>query len=168
MHTRTRPQPLPTRPGQESVWSYPRPPRLETARAHIRVEFAGRVVADSDAAYRVLETSHPPSYYVPPDDCALELLEPAPGPSSFCEWKGAARYETVRAGGIVAVRAVWSYPTPSAGFEPIADHRAFYPDVLECFVDGERALPQPGSFYGGWITSSVVGPFKGEPGSEHW
>ena len=149
------------------MWTYPRPPRLEPARAAIRVELGGVVVASSTSALRVLETSHPPSYYVPPNDCALELFAPAPG-RSFCEWKGDAVYWTVTAGDRVAERAAWSYPTPTAGFAALRDHLAFYPSVFECFVDDERVTPQPGGFYGGWVTSLVAGPVKGPPGTEWW
>ena len=162
-----RPAREPVNPGQESVWDYPRPPRLEPVRARVRVELAGHTVADTTAAYRVLETSHPPAYYLPPEDCAAEVFEPAPG-SSFCEWKGAARYETVRVDGGVAERAAWHYPTPTPEFAAITDHRSFYPALVECTVDGVAVTPQPGGFYGGWITADVVGPFKGEPGTSWW
>lgn len=164
---RKRPDPDPVGPGQESVWDYPRPPRLEPVEERIRVELAGHVVADTTKAFRVLETSHPPSYYLPPDDCALELFEPTRG-TSVCEWKGTARYETVRARGAVAVRAVWRYPDPLPDFEQIAEYRAFYPARFDCWVGEHRALPQPGGFYGGWVTSEVAGPFKGGPGSRGW
>lgn len=167
MATMTRPEPDPVGPGQESVWDYPRPPRLETVEGRIRVELAGHVVADSTNAFRVLETSLAPSYYLPPADCALDLFDEAPG-TSFCEWKGTARYETVRVGDAVAEKAAWHYPHPSAGFEPIAGYRSFYPALLDCWVGDERALPQLGGFYGGWVTSRVVGPFKGGPGTRGW
>lgn len=127
----------------------------------------GRVVAHTTQAWRVVETSHPPTYYVPADDCAVECFERAPG-ASVCEWKGEAVYWTVRAGDAVAVRACWSYPRPTPAFASIRDHRAFYPAAFSCFVDGERVRAQPGRFYGGWVTDDVVGPFKGEPGSERW
>lgn len=155
-------------PGQESVWDYPRPPRLERTSRHLRVVLAGRVIADSIAAWRVLETSHPPSYYMPPGDVDMALLRPAAG-GSFCEWKGQAQYFDVVLGDAVAARAAWAYPDPSPAFAAIRDHLAFYPAAMEaCMVDGERAVPQPGGFYGGWITSDVVGPFKGEPGTAGW
>ncbi len=125
------------------------------------------MVADTVGAFRVLETSHPPSYYLPPGDCDLSLLTGSVG-SSFCEWKGSATYWNVTAGGRVIRRASWSYPDPTAAFEPIRDHLAFYPSELECYVDGERVTAQPGGFYGGWVTSGVVGPFKGDPGTRHW
>jgi uncharacterized protein (DUF427 family) len=155
-------------PGQESVWDYPRPPRLERVERHVRVVFAGRVIADARQAWRVLETSHPPSYYLAPGDVDLALLRPAPG-ASFCEWKGLAGYFDVVAGEAVAARAAWAYPEPAAAFLAIRDHLAFYPAAMdECTVDGERVRPQPGGFYGGWITSDVAGPFKGEPGTAGW
>jgi uncharacterized protein (DUF427 family) len=162
-----RPQPDPTGPGQESVWDYPRPPLLQPTTARIRVELGGVVVADTVRALRVLETSHPPSYYLPPADCTLERFAPAQG-RSFCEWKGEARYWTVTVGDRVAERATWSYPDPSPSFSPLRDHLAFYPAAFECFVDGERVTPQPGGFYGGWVTSAVAGPVKGPPGTEWW
>lgn len=152
----------------ECVWDYPRPPRLERSDRHIRVVFAGVVLADTRAALRVLETSHPPVYYVPPQDVALQYLDPSDH-GSFCEWKGRARYHDVRVGTRSAVRAAWSYPEPSAAFAPIRDHVAFYPAPMDgCFVDGERARAQPGGFYGGWITSELIGPFKGSPGTHGW
>lgn len=155
-------------PGQESVWDYPRPPRVEPSDERVVIRLGGVIVADTTASFRVLETSHPPVYYVPRSTFAPGALEPAPG-SSFCEFKGAARYLTVRGGGAVAERAAWFYPSPSPGFEAIADHVAVYPERMQsCEVDGETVLPQPGDFYGGWITARVVGPFKGEPGTLHW
>jgi uncharacterized protein (DUF427 family) len=132
------------------------------------VRFAGEVIADSRAALRVLETSHPPVYYVPPADVALQHLTES-GEGSFCEWKGRAVYYDVRVGTRVAPRAAWSYPDPSPAFAPIRDHLAFYPEFMDgCFVDGERVRAQPGGFYGGWITSELVGPFKGAPGTHGW
>jgi uncharacterized protein (DUF427 family) len=155
-------------PGQESVWDYPRPPRVEESTRHIQVVFNGEVVAETRRARRVLETSHPPVYYIPPEDVRSEYLIPAQG-QSFCEWKGAARYCDVRVGEKTAERAAWSYPTPTPSFASIADHLAFYPGKMDaCYVDGQRVTPQPGDFYGGWITSEIVGPFKGEPGTRGW
>ncbi|GAC1317362.1 MAG: DUF427 domain-containing protein [Chloroflexota bacterium] len=153
----------------ESAWEYPRPPRLEATSRRVRVVLGGVTVADSVRALRVVETSHPPTYYVPPADVRLECLEALPGVGSVCEWKGAARYFHVSAGGQSALRAAWSYPQPTPAFRALADHLAFYVRQMDaCFVDAERARPQPGGFYGGWVTSDVVGPFKGEPGSEGW
>jgi uncharacterized protein (DUF427 family) len=164
----TRPEPDPVGPGQESAWEYPRPPRLEPAAAHLVVVLGGVTVADTTRAYRVLETSHPPNYYFPPDDVAPGVLVPSTG-GSFCEWKGRAHYFTVRGGEQVVEDAAWSYATPSAAFAPLRDHVAFYAHLVDAaFVDGERVVPQPGGFYGGWITSKVVGPFKGGPGSRGW
>ena len=155
-------------PGQESVWDYPRPPKLESVGRRLRVEFGGRVVADTEHAYRVLETSHPPNYYFPIDDVLPGALVPAGG-SSYCEWKGRARYYDAVGGEVVAPAVAWAYDTPSPAFAPIAGHVAFYAAPMDaCFVDDELVTPQPGGFYGGWITSSVVGPFKGDPGTRGW
>jgi uncharacterized protein (DUF427 family) len=164
----TRPEPERARPDQESVWDYPRPPRLEPVTALLAVTLGGETIAETTRAYRVLETSHPPNYYFPPDDIVPGALEPAKG-ASFCEWKGRARYFTVRGGTEVAHEAAWSYEAPNDAFALIAGYVAFYASrVGACFVDGERVVPQPGGFYGGWITSSIVGPFKGGPGSRGW
>jgi uncharacterized protein (DUF427 family) len=156
-------------PGQESVWDYPRPPRVEPVPVRLRVELGGTVVADTTAGVRVLETSHPPVYYLPLADTAPGALEPAEG-RTFCEFKGVASYWTVRGGaGRVEVAAAWGYPSPVAGFEALAGRVAFYPARMDaCWVGDERAEPQPGGFYGGWVTSTVVGPFKGGPGSSGW
>ncbi|MBV9849060.1 MAG: DUF427 domain-containing protein [Armatimonadetes bacterium] len=155
-------------PGQESVWDYPRPPRLEDTAKHIQVVFNGVVIADTHRAKRVLETSHPPVYYIPPEDVQRQYLVPAPG-SSFCEWKGAASYYTVAVGDRTAEGAAWFYPDPTPAFAALKDHVAFYPGRMEaCFVDGERVQAQPGDFYGGWITHEIVGPFKGDPGTGGW
>ncbi len=162
-----RPVPVPPGPGQESVWDYPRPPAVVPSERHVVVALAGVVVADTRRAVRVLETSHPPGWYVPADDCDLARFEQAPG-RSFCEWKGVARYWTVRVDGAVADRAAWSYPDPTPAFAAIAGHLAFYPSVFRCTVDGELAMPQEGGFYGGWITADVVGPFKGPAGTQGW
>jgi uncharacterized protein (DUF427 family) len=154
--------------GQESVWDYPRPPRLEPTARHIEVVFNGVTIADTRRAMRVLETSHPPVYYIPPEDIRMEHLTPTRR-SSFCEWKGAAAYYTLRVGDVSAENAAWFYASPSEGFEPIAGYVAFYPGRMEaCYVDGERARAQPGDFYGGWITRDIVGPFKGKPGTMGW
>jgi uncharacterized protein (DUF427 family) len=163
-----RPQPLPTEPGQESVWDYPRPPRLETTSARLEVVLGGRVVARTTHGWRVLETSHPPTYYLPADAFDPGVLRPVEG-SSWCEWKGAASYFDLVAGDVIAPRAAWTYPTPSPGFEEIAGAIAVMAGrVGRCLVDGEVVRPQPGEFYGGWVTSNVVGPFKGEPGTMGW
>lgn len=155
-------------PGQESVWQYPRPPRVESSRSRVVVRLGGRVIADTTDSVRVLETSHPPVYYLPRAAFPEGTLVPAPG-SSFCEYKGAAKYLTVTTPDATADRAAWYYPTPSPGYEQLVDRVALYPALMDsCEVDGETVLPQTGGFYGGWITSKVVGPFKGEPGTTGW
>jgi uncharacterized protein (DUF427 family) len=155
-------------PGQESVWDYPRPPALEETSRHIQVRFNGVTIADTRRAMRVLETSHPPGYYIPPEDVRMDLLKEHPD-ATWCEWKGLARYYDVEAGGVRAPAAAWYFPLPTRIYEPMKGYIAFYPGAMEaCLVDGERAEPQPGDFYGGWITRDVVGPFKGEPGTEDW
>ena len=154
----------------ESVWDYPRPPRVEPSGRRIRVVLGGAVIADTTQAHRVLETSHPPVYYVPLEDVAPGALEPCRGPGSFCEWKGEASYFDVIGGdGRRVERAAWTYPDPAPAFETIRDAVAFYPGLMdECTLDGELVEAQPGGFYGGWITSEVVGPFKGGPGTRGW
>jgi uncharacterized protein (DUF427 family) len=155
-------------PGQESVWDYPRPPRVEDTSKHIQVVFNGVVIAETGRAKRVLETSHPPVYYIPPQDIKMEHLRRA-SRSSYCEWKGRAAYYTVSVGEKQAENAAWYYPDPTPGFEAIEGHLAFYPHVMDaCYVDGEQVQAQAGGFYGGWITSDIVGPFKGEPGTWGW
>jgi uncharacterized protein (DUF427 family) len=156
------------RPGQESVWDYPRPPRLERTERHIQIVFNDVTIADTRSAWRVLETSHPPVYYLPREDLKVDTLMENPR-QSFCEWKGVARYLDIRVGDLAAPGSGWYYPNPTDDFRPIRDHVAFYPGVMDrCVVDGEIVRPQPGGFYGGWITSDIVGPFKGEPGTEFW
>lgn len=160
--------PDPIGPGEESVWQYPRPPALEPVEEEIRIVFNGQVVAETTSAWRVLETSHPPVYYIPPADIEMTYLEAAGG-GSWCEWKGQAKYWTVRVGDRAAERVGWSYPNPTERFEPITDHVAFYAGPMDaCTVGGEVVEPQPGGFYGGWITSKVKGPFKGGPGTMGW
>lgn len=155
-------------PGQESVWDYPRPPRLEPVEGHVSVVFGGETIADTRRAKRVLETSHPPTYYIPPEDVRWNHVKLAPGRST-CEWKGSARYYDVEVGDKRVERAAWGYPSPTPGFASIKDHLAFYAGPMDaCTVNGERVTPQPGGFYGGWITASVVGPFKGAPGTMGW
>ena len=153
---------------REAVWDYPRPPRVEPCQRVVRVEFNGRVLAESSRALRLLETSHPPTYYIPKVDVRVEFLR-ANGRRSFCEYKGAASYWDIRDGSEVSIAAAWSYPSPSEPYEALRDHFAFYAGRVEaCFVDGERVQAQEGDFYGGWITSHIVGPFKGGPGSTGW
>ena len=151
----------------ERVWDYPRPPRLEPVPQRLRIELGGRTVAETVEGWRVLETSHPPVYYLPRAAFACEVL-PAPG-GSLCEWKGRARYWTLRQDGTVATSAAWSYPKPEPEFRPIREHLAVYAGRVDgCFVGEERVEPQPGAFYGGWVTANLVGPFKGGPGSALW
>jgi uncharacterized protein (DUF427 family) len=155
-------------PGQESVWDYPRPPRLEPTSRHIIVILNSQVVAETRRALRVLETSHPPVYYIPPEDVRMEYLQPS-NRSTFCEWKGRAVYYHVQVGERREQNAAWYYPDPTPSFESIRNHIAFYPALMDaCYVDGERVTPQPGGFYGGWITSDIVGPYKGEKGTLGW
>ncbi len=155
-------------PGQESVWDYPRPPRVEQVPERLRVVVDGVTVADTARGLRVLETAGPPVYYVPPEDVRLDLLDPSPH-GSVCEWKGNAEYVTLRLGERVIPNVGWRYRRPNLGYEAIRDHVAFYAGkVDQAWVGDERATPQPGRFYGGWITSRIVGPFKGEPGSFGW
>lgn len=154
--------------GQESVWDYPRPPRVEPTRKRIRVIVNGVVIADSTNARRVLETSHPPAYYIPPEDVKMEYLTPT-RQQTFCEFKGGASYWTIKVGSQVCDNAAWSYKDPQKGYEAIKDHLAFYASrVDECYVGDERVQAQEGDFYGGWITSRIVGPFKGGPGTRGW
>lgn len=166
--TSTRPDRIEPGPGQESVWDYPRPPALETVSVPIRVEFGGEVIASTTNGHRVLETSQPPAFYIPPDDVRLDLLEPSLH-RTFCEWKGTASYFNVVAGGRRADNAAWTYPDPVERFAAITDHLAFYAQLMDaCWVGDERVQPMDGMFYGGWITDSVVGPFKGAAGTAHW
>ncbi len=163
-----RPRPDTPAPGQESVWAYPRPAICQPCGARVRIEHAGGIVADTRASVRTLETSHPPSYYIPPGDIAPGVLRRGAG-SSFCEWKGAAVYWDVVIGDLVLPRVGWSYPTPTPPFAALRDHVAFYAAPFDrCSVDGETVTPQPGGFYGGWITQALAGPFKGVPGSQGW
>ena len=163
-----RPRPEIPGPGQESVWDYPRPPRVERVAASVTIRLGGELIADTRDAVRVLETSHPPVYYIPMADFVSGALRDADG-SSFCEFKGSARYLDVRGGAEVRPASAWNYPHPSAGFESLRDRVAVYAQQMdECTVDGEVVTPQPGGFYGGWITAAVVGPFKGTPGSQGW
>ncbi len=163
-----RPLPQKPGPGQESVWDYSRPPRVEPTSRRIRVLFGKEVIAETVRAFRVLETSHPPGYYIPLEDVRQEFLVPS-RTSTFCEWKGQAIYHTLVVGDHRAEDAAWSYPRPTRGFEVIRDYLTFYPGRVDaCYVDEEQVIPQPGGFYGGWITSDLAGPFKGGPGSWGW
>lgn len=162
--------PIPIRPerGEESVWDYPRPPRLEPVRKRIEIDFAGSRIVDAPECFRVLETSHPPVYYIASAFIAPGALRPVQG-TSICEWKGRAEYFDVVVQGTIASRAAWRYPAPSDSFAAIAGFLAFYAGPMDrCSVGGEIVTPQPGGFYGGWITSGIVGPFKGQPDSIGW
>lgn len=153
--------------GQESVWDYPRPPRIEPDSREVVVRAGATEMARSRRCLRVLETASPPTFYVPVADVRMELLEPGRG-GSRCEWKGEARYWSLRAGDPRIGSVAWSYPDPLPGFERLRACLSFYPARVECFVDGVAVTPQPGRFYGGWVTPEVVGPFKGDPGTEAW
>ena len=162
------PKPDTPGPGQESVWQYPRPPRLEEFTGSITVELGGRTVASTTRAWRVLETSHPPTYYLPDTAFVDGALRPADG-ASWCEWKGEATYYDLVSETRVALHAAWTYETPSRVYAPLAGALAVMAAAVDrCTVNGEEVIPQPGGFYGGWITSWIVGPFKGIPGSEGW
>jgi len=153
-------------PGQESVWDYPRPPELAPDGRLVEVYYSDQMVASSTRTYRVLETASPPSFYFPPKDVNWELLSTSPG-SSVCEWKGVAKYWTLSSNPKIGVVG-WSYPDSTPAFEQIRDFISFYPAALACYVAGERVRAQPGQFYGGWITNEIVGPFKGDSGTEYW
>lgn len=156
------------KPGQESVWDYPRPPRVEVTKKEIKIIFNKVTIVKSSNSKRVLETSHPPVYYIPQIDILMQHLVIASG-TSFCEWKGEANYYSLEVNGKRLEKVAWSYPKPTNRFEIIKDHLAFYAHSMDaCYVDQELVTPQPGNFYGGWITSDVVGPFKGGPGSWGW
>ena len=162
--------PTPDQPGptQESVWTYPRPAIAVPTPAHIQITHRGITIADSRNCVRTLETSHPPSYYIPPGDVASEYLRPTTR-RSLCEWKGAAAYFDVVFPSETFRDVAWSYPRPTPAFATIENHLAFYAAPFDIvLVDGEQVIPQPGGFYGGWITSHVAGPFKGGPGSDFW
>ena len=152
----------------ESVWDYPRPPRVDASSRSVRVEFAGEVIAETTRALRVLETSHPPVYYIPLEDVRAEFLRPSRR-RTFCEFKGEAGYFDLVAGGREARDAAWYYPEPASRYEAIRDHVAFYPSRVDAaWLDGERVRAQAGDFYGGWITAEIEGPFKGGPGTAGW
>lgn len=155
-------------PGQESVWDYPRPPRVEDSHKHIQVLFNGVIIADTYRAKRVLETSHPPVYYLPPEDVKMEYFTPSIR-STYCEFKGAASYYTITVNGKSLPNGAWYYRHPSKGYQDIANYIAIYPGQMDaCYVAGERVQAQQGDFYGGWITAEIVGPFKGAAGTWGW
>ena len=159
---------LPAPRARESVWDYPRPPRLEAGARRVRVVLAGRVIAETTSALRVLETSHPPVFYIPPADIAAGVLIPN-AQRTWCEFKGEAAYYDVAVGDVVALAAAWYYPSPQPGYKALVGYVAFYPARMDaCYVDDELVTPQEGDFYGGWITSEIAGPFKGGPGTRGW
>ncbi|MEB3273994.1 MAG: DUF427 domain-containing protein [Prochlorothrix sp.] len=161
-------QPIPPGPGQESVWDYPRPAVWQPTSKRLQVVFNGVTIADTTTGKRVLETSHPPTYYLPPEDIQLEYFE-ATAYQTRCEWKGRCQYFNIRVGDRLLEQVAWQYIDPTPPFAPLVDHFAFYAAPMDaCYVDGETVIPQEGQFYGGWITSDVVGPFKGGPGTMGW
>jgi uncharacterized protein (DUF427 family) len=152
----------------ESVWDYPRPPKLEKTSKLIRVEFAGVTIAKTTGAYRVLETSHPPTYYLPKSDVEMHYLQ-FEDRTSNCEFKGKANYWTIKVGDKISPTAAWSYAEPYELFASLKECLAFYPSrVGSCYVDKEQVSAQAGDFYGGWITADIKGPFKGDKGTEGW
>lgn len=162
------PVPDPVAAGQESVWAYPRPPAIRASDAAIVVVLGGQTICETRSSWQILETSHPPTFYLPRSAFAEGSLAPAAG-RSFCEWKGQASYLDVRGGQAVASRAAWFYPQPTSPYADLRDHVALYAAAMDyCLVDGERVQAQPGGFYGGWVTSAVSGPFKGVRGSTNW
>ena len=163
-----RPQRIEPEPGQESVWDYPRPPKLEPSSKRVRIIFNGIEIANSTKSQRVLETSHPPVYYIPPEDIQMEYLEPT-SRQSFCEWKGGANYYTIVVGDKQVPNGAWYYRNPTPAFASIKDYLAFYPSKMDaCFLNEEKVQAQQGDFYGGWITKDIVGPFKGGAGTWGW
>ncbi len=153
---------------KESVWDYPRPPRLEDFNGELKVVFSGITIAHSQNGYRVLETSHPPVYYIPKEDVKTEFLKEN-NRTSLCEFKGIATYWDLKVGERLISNAAWSYEKPTSEFLPIAGYLAFYAEKVDaCYVDGEKVAPQEGNFYGGWITRHIRGPFKGAPGTKNW
>lgn len=162
------PKPDPVGPGQESVWDYPRPAICEPTARRVQIIHNGVELVDSNKAWRTLETSHPPTYYIPQIDVAMEQLR-TNSRRTMCEWKGQARYFDIVVGDDAIKAGAWSYASPTASFAGIRDFIAFYPDPLDkCLIDGEQITPQPGQFYGGWISQYEAGPFKGIPGSQFW
>ena len=163
-----RPTPISPGPSQESVWSYPRPPRVEDVSKHIEIVFNNVLIVDTHRAKRLLETSHPPNYYIPPDDIKTDALLSS-SHKSFCEWKGQAHYYTLKVGDAEVKNVAWYYPDITPAYKEMQGYVSFYPRPMDaCYVDGEKVQPQPGDFYAGWITRDIVGPFKGGPGSWGW
>jgi uncharacterized protein (DUF427 family) len=165
MNKRQRIEPA---PGQESVWDYPRPPRMEDSKKHIQVIFNGVIIADTHRAKRILETSHPPVYYIPPEDVKMGYFTPT-SRTTFCEWKGLASYYTITMGDKSVPDGAWYYQHPNEAYASLATYIALYPSKMNaCYVDGEQVQSQAGDFYGGWITQDIVGPFKGGAGTWGW
>ncbi|MBK4732226.1 DUF427 domain-containing protein [Oxynema sp. CENA135] len=162
-----RPQRIPPGPGQESVWDYPRPPRIEPVSETLKVVLNGITIAETDRSYRVLETSHPPVYYFPPEDVNLEYLQET-GRKTWCEFKGWCRYFSLKMEGVESAIAAWSYDQVTPGFEAIQNYISFYAQPMSCYVGDELVQPQAGDYYGGWVTKNIVGPFKGGPGTMGW
>lgn len=154
-------------PGQESVWDYPRPPRCVLDSRQITVRLGEVLIAQTTAAIRVLETASPPTIYIPPSDVCFDSLESAPS-QSFCEWKGAATYWSLRTAAGPLKNIGWSYSSPVPSFAAIKDYLSFYPRQVECYIDSQRVRGQDGGFYGGWVTDEIVGPHKGAPGTSGW
>ncbi len=153
--------------GQESVWDYPRPPKIDPDRRHILVKYNDLIIVDTQKSVRILETASPPVFYISPSDVNFDYLIDTAG-SSICEWKGKAQYWSLDESEVSIQNVGWSYPNSFKEFKSIKDYISFYPALLDCYVDGEKVKPQPGGFYGGWVTSELVGPFKGEPGTGWW
>ena len=152
--------------GQRSVWDFPRPPIIEKVRKPVLVNYQGKIIADSRDTLTVLETASPPTYYIPKNDIDMSLLVQMQGKTSMCEWKGKAMYLALKS--MSEQPVAWSYLKPFPEFHELKDHLAFYPQLLECYIDGERVTAQASAFYAGWITTDLIGPFKGEKGTEHW
>ncbi len=156
-----------TNKGQESVWDYPRPPSLRRSNSKIEVSYHGAVLAKSTEALCISETASPPVFYISFANVVLDLLCKAPG-SSFCEWKGEASYWAIKSNLTQSDPVAWSYEEPLGPYEKLRNHLAFYPGKVDCYLDGEKVAPQPGGFYGGWMTTKICGPVKGDPGTEWW
>lgn len=164
-----KPKPETPKKGQECVWDYPRPPRIERTKKQIKVVHQDIVICNTTGAFRILETSHPPVYYMPPEDFIQGVLQSSESNMSFCEWKGSAKYFDINLNNLRIERAAWCYPNPSSEMKMIKDYIAVYAFKVDgCYVDGEKAKPQEGNFYGGWITKDLTGPFKGGPGTMGW
>lgn len=160
---------IPPKPGQESVWDYPRPPKLEPTSKTLKVVFNDVVIAQTNYGQRILETSHPPTYYFPVEDIKMEYLQRASGKSSFCEYKGLADYYHLKVANKIAQNVAWFYTDPSPGYAALKDHVCFYASKVDaCYIDDELVQAQEGDFYGGWITSQIVGPFKGGHNTWGW